>query len=359
MPPLHLIFTTVIFIAGCAATVREVGPPVKLETRRSDATKTTPLTKATTQPSETAMYQLLAQWRADESKAAKVAAEHAWEVVFDHLAESDRAFVPNDAFFFNPDDDTPFGFFAHGKIGKVPAKVTVTLGGARTLYAVCEAMCISEEYLLSKNPRDPFFQLYCAYLATNPGFAELRTPTEALGWKHQDVPDRVRERAINSYLECLFFVVAHEVGHVVLGHPGCDPGERDPFQLAMSRLREVEADQYAFRLLYRMGYTALPMTYVFVAWTVCVEGVDPLPGQRTHPPQMSRITAAVDFLNALAEVKDMPPNIRAEMWNARLAAYHFALVLEDEKLRAEMSKTIRNLDVKDLRREAPKPAVRK
>lgn len=346
---------TIAGVLGVSLAFGCAGPhPPNLPSRTATPTHVAP--PPSTQPDDKLRGKLLEEWRQSQAEMHLQAVRHAWETVRQQLTPEQAAEVPETALFFDSADDTPFGFFANSKSSLNPVpRVTITLGGVRTAQFVCEASVIFDEFLEPRRGDDGFFAQYSAYLAQRPDFIHLRSPTEVLGWAYDDVPRTSRERVLNNYLECLYFVIAHEIGHVVMQHPGCDPDESDPDKLAMSRYREAQADQFAFRILYKMGYTAVPTLQLFVAWTVTAEGLAPIPGAGTHPAEMSRVTAALDFLLALAEVKDASPAVRGQIVQARLGMYKFALALEDPKLRDQMKQTILHLTPDALAR--PRPAA--
>jgi hypothetical protein len=81
------------------------------------------------------------------------------------------------------------------------------------------------------------------------------------------------------------FVLAHEIGHHVLGHVDSAPASPED-----SRARETEADRYAFDLTMRAGMTAfgaLPALAIFTAAES--EFADP---EATHPDPSCRILGA-------------------------------------------------------------------
>jgi len=91
------------------------------------------------------------------------------------------------------------------------------------------------------------------------------------------------------------FVLAHEIGHHVLGHVDAPPASA-----AESRAREAEADRYAAALTMRAGlpaFGALPALAIFTS--VEDEFIDP---EATHPIASCRILGALMYtVDRLAE----------------------------------------------------------
>ena len=96
-------------------------------------------------------------------------------------------------------------------------------------------------------------------------------------------------------LSAIAFVLAHEIGHHVLGHTGMQPPESP----SESRARESDADRYAAELTMRVGlpaFGALPALALFAA----AEG-ETLDPQASHPLGTCRILAAMfDSIDRLA-----------------------------------------------------------
>ncbi len=126
-------------------------------------------------------------------------------------------------------------------------------------------------------------------------------PLEALG-----VPANVREdpaiaddygRAISN---ALFFIVCHELGHVLYEHEGIVA--TDAAASARSIAQEQQADVFALEVMRRIGEVPIgvPMFFMFTT------ALEPAPGDpdygkpRTHPLSSERIRAVATFLRANA-----------------------------------------------------------
>jgi hypothetical protein len=101
--------------------------------------------------------------------------------------------------------------------------------------------------------------------------------------------------AANLHTSAIAFVLAHEIGHHVLGHTDMPPPESP----AVSRERESAADRYAAELTMRVGmpaFGALPALALFAA----AEG-ETLDPQASHPLGTCRILGAMlDSIDRLA-----------------------------------------------------------
>lgn len=112
----------------------------------------------------------------------------------------------------------------------------------------------------------------------------------------------VRDFQVKLLFSAIAYVLAHEIGHHVLGHVDAPPAAT----AAESRERESQADQYAFALTMRAGFTAfgvLPALAFFEA----AEGkaADP---DASHPLAYCRIFGAWMYtLDQLAADKKFAP----------------------------------------------------
>ena len=286
----------------------------------------------------------------------RVAVAHAWEIVAEHLSDEDWARVAKVRVHVNDNNDRPYDFFAISGIDGQEPSIQLGIGGLRTAHFICQAMAIHEEMLGSRDPA--FFGLYSIYLARARSIETCLPPWVMLGWEKEDVPDEVAELAMDRFIDCLYFILAHEVAHVLMEHPSCSSFESDPQQLARSRYRESEADQFAFDLLYKMGRTPLPILQIFLAWATGIEGTEEQPGRATHPAQLRRLAAAIDYAVALTEVRKAPAGVKAEMAALRMGMYKSMLAWEEPALREDMRKNIAQFRESSLRRPRPTPARR-
>lgn len=93
-----------------------------------------------------------------------------------------------------------------------------------------------------------------------------------------------------AYSSGLQFILAHEVGHLVLGHrPGLDP--------AASQRQELEADAFAMEHFARLGAMPAGILFYYLAawWTDPIGGDEPF---STHPVSPDRIAAVASRMAA-------------------------------------------------------------
>lgn len=142
---------------------------------------------------------------------------------------------------------------------------------------------------------------YLAILRYQWGSGALRSqryrPLEALG-----VPADVRtdpaiaDEFASVISNVLFFIVGHELGHVLYGHQGIDA--KDPAKSARSIAQEQQADAFALELMRRIGELPIgvPMFFMFMT-TLEPAPTDPA---RTHPQSSERIRALASALRTQA-----------------------------------------------------------
>lgn len=110
-----------------------------------------------------------------------------------------------------------------------------------------------------------------------------------------EAQEEFKSYAANLRTSAIAFVLAHEIGHHVLGHTDLPP----PDSPEVSRARESDADRYAAELAMRVGITAfgaLPALALFAA----AEG-ETLDPEASHPLGTCRILAAMlDTVDRLA-----------------------------------------------------------
>jgi hypothetical protein len=126
-------------------------------------------------------------------------------------------------------------------------------------------------------------------------------PLEALG-----VPADVRtdpaiaDEFARVISNALFFIVGHELGHVLYGHQGIDA--KDAAESARSIAQEQQADAFALELMRRIGEMPIgvPMFFMF-ATTLEPAPTDPGYGRpHTHPQSNERIRAVATALRTQA-----------------------------------------------------------
>jgi len=151
----------------------------------------------------------------------------------------------------------------------------------------------------------------------------------------------VKDVSNKLFGDTVFFLLAHELGHVARGHAGGATGIH-------SQIQEREADAYAFDAMATVGAFPLGLAYFFTA-AAMMEG-----GQTTHPLSGSRVDAAARALEARprAFVDHSEPN--PDAWVPRLLdlARQIRLAIplaDDPQQRAEMLQTAGRIDFAGLR----------
>jgi hypothetical protein len=129
--------------------------------------------------------------------------------------------------------------------------------------------------------------LYDAKLATG-GRDGVRPPgpLAAFGLDDSVYNDAfVKDLSNKLHASTVFFLLAHELGHIARGHVGGASGIH-------SQMQEREADAYALDAMATVGLEPLGLAYFFTA-AAMMEG-----GQTTHPLSGSRVEAAALALEA-------------------------------------------------------------
>lgn len=112
--------------------------------------------------------------------------------------------------------------------------------------------------------------------------------------------DDLRELWISGSLA---FILAHELGHHVLGHTS-----RNPSSYPESRERESAADKFAFKTMAAAGSNPVLAMPIFLLWGQ-LEGFS-IEGEGTHPAGIKRMRAMVA---AAQEVIDSDPEMKEAM----------------------------------------------
>jgi hypothetical protein len=139
----------------------------------------------------------------------------------------------------------------------------------------------------------------------------------------------------------MFFLLAHELGHIARGHAGGATGIH-------SQIQEREADAYAFDAMATVGAEPLGLAYFFTA-AAMMEG-----GQTSHPLSGSRVEAAARALEARprAFVDRSEPN--PDAWVPRLLDLARQIratipLVDDPQQRADLMRTAGRIDFANLR----------
>jgi hypothetical protein len=123
--------------------------------------------------------------------------------------------------------------------------------------------------------------------------------TEA-GFRADRHADDLREQWIRGSLE---YVLAHELGHHVLGHTATPPANYPE-----SRQREAKADAFAFRVMAKAGVNPLLSLPVMLLWCD-LEGFS-IEGEGTHPAGVRRMRVMVA---AARQAVNDDPEVQAAM----------------------------------------------
>jgi hypothetical protein len=112
--------------------------------------------------------------------------------------------------------------------------------------------------------------------------------------------DDLRELWISGSLD---FIVAHELGHHVLGHTSSNPSSYPE-----SRARESAADKFAFKTMASAGSNPVLSMPIFILWAE-LEGFS-IEGEGTHPAGIKRMRA---MIAAAQELIDSDPEMKEAM----------------------------------------------
>jgi len=151
----------------------------------------------------------------------------------------------------------------------------------------------------------------------------------------------VKDLSDKLFADTVFFLLAHELGHIARGHAGGATGIH-------SQIQEREADAYALDAMATIGEFPLGLAYFFTA-AAMMEG-----GQTTHPLSGSRIDAAARALEARPRAFVGPSETNPDAWVPRLLdvarQLRLAIPLADNaQHRAEMLETAGRINFAGLR----------
>jgi len=228
-------------------------------------------------------------------------------------------------------------------IGAVPATRQVFLP-LRTAVWLEEYFALAAHLERRKCPDRLVISLVYSAMLTRGGGSGARPPgpLEAFGLDDSVYKDSfVKDVSNKLYAGTMFFLLAHELGHIARGHAGGATGIH-------SQTQEREADAYAFDAMASVGAEPLGLAYFFTA-AAMMEG-----GQTTHPLSGSRVDAAARALEARprAFVDRAEPN--PDAWVPRLLdlakQIRAAIPLADDpQQRASLMGTASRIDFADLR----------
>jgi hypothetical protein len=196
-------------------------------------------------------------------------------------------------------DETPFAFYANPQGTK---RIFVSLGGLNMLDVAATAHAISQAY---DSRRDWWFKFMMFYrqLSAKAG-AVGPDPMAVAGLSPKDVsPDTIMYQ---DYLlgRLTTFVVAHELGHLMLNHDG-NKKDMETIEAYQERLfaQELAADAFAVEQVQRLGYSPFIATYVLLSHLL-IFGNERSPDQATHPPDTERLKKIVEFYRNKKEQDD-------------------------------------------------------
>jgi Peptidase family M48 len=187
----------------------------------------------------------------------------------------------------------------------------------------------------------------------------LPTPLAALGVPNDALKNAwVYDVSGKTLKSTIFFLMAHEAGHVIYQNRPHQKTSANPVQM-----QEMQADSYALDVMQRVGVTPQALAFFFMSssW------FDPVPSdfpsieeyaayQRevaTHPLSAERLSAIADRLETSASefVKNEPQRLHAEeiVRAAGAAIRQISLGLNDPKLREYQKYRGQHVDLQSLR----------
>lgn len=240
--------------------------------------------------------------RDDQMRVVNALLDGLWEI----MDEDERAIVQEIAVRIPMDYDMTRVVAYRDDGGRV---IELSFGFLGVLGELCDDWVLAEYY----SSQDPaIYEKYEAYLKhlddvidrnSGSGVQDPISPqpfTEFVGIPPEVATEIMTRSDAQQYLGALkaaafAFVLAHEIGHHILGHV-----DTPPQSAADSRERESDADRYAAALTMRVGmpaFGALPALAIFTA----AEGKNAEP-DATHPLAACRILRAMMYtVDRLAE----------------------------------------------------------
>lgn len=225
-------------------------------------------------------------------------------VILPHLSEAERlqlSGVRIEVPWHVPGQE-PFAFFTSGP------PWTVTLSAASIKFF--DDLCVAQAWL---NANGYSLETASEYVT----MLKYRTP-EALGGAYPAVLDalqipadalddqRVYNTATRLFDEAIFFILVHELGHVLYEHPGYGPG----ISRAEARANESAADDFALDMMRRVGAEPTSMAFFFVAAAHYLQGRGDFGSEAayqgfladaTHPLTAERLHALASSLEGSAD----------------------------------------------------------
>lgn len=153
---------------------------------------------------------------------------------------------------------------------------------------------------------------YAGMLSVSERIVTLPRPHEALSVPSDVLAkDQIVYETSGKLLKsALYFIMAHELGHVVLGHPGDDPGEPE-----LSQQHEIEADAFAIDAMAQIGVVPVGMVVYLRAATY-----------REAPPSSLDQSAYEDYMKAFSTHPITTARLRAITAAVRARREAFAVL---------------------------------
>jgi hypothetical protein len=207
------------------------------------------------------------------------------------------------------DNRERFGFY-HPLSSDATNRIVLGLPGVHSLFQVAEAVSLGEHIHDQK-----WTDEYLLYMRRVGDWTTLRSPLAVYGKTDPAFEVEIAEFRTRVYDLMVAFVIAHELGHIALGHnlQGLDP--TDPASLGKLRAAETEADQFAIQLLatkeaYERGLGPSGVATLFVSWTI-INGIYE-EDHSDHPLDLNRCDRLVHFVDEKAGTFGMPPETLRE-----------------------------------------------
>lgn len=178
------------------------------------------------------------------------------------------------------------------------------------------------------------------------------SPLDALGVPREALKDRYVDDVAQKILKSIvYFVAAHEYGHVMYRHGGYGAMTAE-----LAQLQEVQADTFALRIMARIGVAPLALTFFFLI----ASRLEATPGdfpslvdyerylrqQATHPVSSLRIFRVAEGIeghtNAFARLQADRASWEKRLQREAQELREIASTLDDRKMRqflAERAKT--------------------
>jgi hypothetical protein len=244
-------------------------------------------------------------------------------------------------------DETDETFFSFYRDENESHTISISLGGMNALDVSATALAIQS----TLEPTQHWWLNYMLYhraLRRHPNTGWIG-PFDAAGFMEGSVtPEEVQRLGritMKSEIvlhDMLAFVIAHEVGHVVLGHHGIQ-NDDETYATYLERMREQEkaADAFALETVTTMKSVKIPSLAIFALLAHLLVADDTISGEESkHPPDWQRISEAVNFL---ANQSDNPTGLNVA------AARTFVSALSDIRTYQELDSLAQQVSLDSLK----------